>query len=184
MVTFADVEAAIGTLPSLAPRPCATNIRALAIDLIDKLTIIPSEQTADLGYSGLAKQDAVYALQINVAWANWPNPGQVPPTDDAWTAEQSRTARNLHAAQKICYDSESDVRRAINAALNAAIPRTFRRVSGDRMGVRTFRPTDDPKQILNTLHSNYGRMTPLKKLAMEKRWSEQWNPNEPIALLI
>ena len=83
MVTFTDAVAAIGTLPILAPRSCSTNIRALAIDLIDKQTIIPSEQTADLGYSGLAKQDAVYALQTNLAWANWPNPGQVPPTDDA-----------------------------------------------------------------------------------------------------
>ena len=89
--------------------PCSTNIRALAIDLIDKLTIIPSEQTADLGYSGLAEQDAVYALQTKVALTNWPNLGQVPPTDDAWTAEQNRTARNLHTAQKLCYDSESNV---------------------------------------------------------------------------
>ena len=143
MVTFADAVAAIGTLPSLAPRPCSTNIRALAIDLIDKLTIIPSEQTADLGYSGLTGQDAVYALQTNVAWANWPNSGQVPPTDDAWTPEQSRTARNLHAANKLCYNSESNVPRAINAALNTAIPRTFRRVPGGGIGVRTFRPTDD-----------------------------------------
>ena len=123
MVTFADAVGAIRTLPSLAPRPCSTNIRALGIELIDKLTIIPSEQTADLGYSGLAEQDAVYALQTNVAWANFINPGQVPPTDDAWTSKQSRTARNLHTAQKLCYDSESNVRRAINAALNAAIGR-------------------------------------------------------------
>ena len=42
MVTFADAVAAIGTLPSLSPHPCATNFRALATDLIDKLTIIPS----------------------------------------------------------------------------------------------------------------------------------------------
>ena len=98
MVTFADAVASIGTLPSLAPRPCATNIRALTIDLIDKLTIIPSEQTADLGYSGLAEQDAVYALQTNTPWANFINPDQVPPTNDAWTSEQSRVARNLHDA--------------------------------------------------------------------------------------
>ena len=111
MVTFADAVAAIGTLPSLAPRPCATNIRALATDLIDKLTIIPSEQTADLGYSGLAEQDAVYALQTNTPWENFRNPGQVPPTNDAGTREQSRVATNLHAAQKMCYDSESNVRR-------------------------------------------------------------------------
>ena len=48
------------------------------------------------------------------------------------------------------------------------------------MGVRTFRPTDDPKLILNTLRSNYGHMTPLEKSTMERRWSEGWSPNEPI----
>ena len=48
------------------------------------------------------------------------------------------------------------------------------------MGVRTFRPTDDPKLILNTLRSNYGRMTPLEKSTMERRWSKGWIPNEPI----
>ena len=105
MVTFADAVAAIGTLPSLAPRPSATNIRALATNLIDKLTTIPSEQTEDLGYSGLAEQDAVYALQTNTPCQNFQNPGRVPPTKDAWTREQSRVAANLHAAQKMCYNS-------------------------------------------------------------------------------
>ena len=66
MVNFADAVAAIGILPSLSPRPCSTNIRALAVNLIDKLAIIPSEQSADLEYLGLAGQDAVYALQTNV----------------------------------------------------------------------------------------------------------------------
>ena len=74
MVTYADAISAIGTRPSLASRPCSTNIRALTVDLIDKLTIIPSEQSADLGYSGLAKQDAVYALETNVLWTDWNNP--------------------------------------------------------------------------------------------------------------
>ena len=48
------------------------------------------------------------------------------------------------------------------------------------MGVRTFRPTDDSKTILNTLRANYGRMTPLEKSAMERRWPESWNPKDPI----
>ena len=100
MVTFADAVAVIGTLPSLAPRPCATNIRALAIDQIDKLTIIPSKQTADLGYSGLAEQDAVYALQTNTPWQHFRNQGQVPETNAAWTREQSAAAVLLHSALK------------------------------------------------------------------------------------
>ena len=82
IITYVDTVAAIGILPSLAPRPCSTNIRALVVDFIDKLTIIPSEQSADLGYRGLAEQDAVYALQTNVPWANWPFPGHIPMTND------------------------------------------------------------------------------------------------------
>ena len=91
----------------------------MTVDLIDKLTIIPSEQSADLGYSGLAEQDAVYALQTNVPWADWINPGQVPPTDVAWMTKQSRTARNLHTAKKLCYDLKSNVQRAIIAAFES-----------------------------------------------------------------
>ena len=102
VVTYADAVAAIGTLPSLAPRPCSTNIRALTVDLIDKLTIIQSEQSADLGYSGLAEQDAVYALQTNVPWTNWPNPSQIPMTNDTWTSDQSRTAMTIYTANKLC----------------------------------------------------------------------------------
>ena len=65
----------IGTLPSLAPRPTATNIRALEIDLVDKLTMIPSEQSVDFGYSGKVEADVVYALKSNIPWVDWKNPG-------------------------------------------------------------------------------------------------------------
>ena len=49
---FEDAFAVIGTLPLLAPRPTATNIRALEIDLVDKLTMIPPEKSVDFGYAG------------------------------------------------------------------------------------------------------------------------------------
>ena len=49
-VTFEDALAVIGTLPSLEPRPTSTNIRALEIDLVDKLTMIPSTQSVNFGY--------------------------------------------------------------------------------------------------------------------------------------
>ena len=58
-VTFEDALAVIGTLPSLAQRPTATNIRALEIDLVDKLTMIPSEQSVDFGYAGKVEADVV-----------------------------------------------------------------------------------------------------------------------------
>ena len=62
IISYADAVATISVLPSLAVRPCATNIRALVVDLINKLTIIPSKQSADLGYRGMVEQDEVYAL--------------------------------------------------------------------------------------------------------------------------
>ena len=134
-ITYADAVLAIRTLPSLAPRPCATNIRALTIDLIDKLTIVPSEQTADLGFSGLVEQDAVYALQTNLPWVNFTNLVQVPVTDPLWTREEIAANVLLHAALKGCWDSESNMRRAINAALNVVTPRMFCRVPGGLVGV-------------------------------------------------
>ena len=94
VVTYADAVLAIGTLPSLSPRPCATNIRALTVDLIDKLTIVPSEQSADLGFSGLVEQGAVYALQTNVPWLNFANPGQVPVADLGW---QEKRLQQMHS---------------------------------------------------------------------------------------
>ena len=74
-VSYKDTTRAIGQLPSLAPRPTATNILALVVDLVDKLTIIPSQQSADLGYAGLVELDELYQLKTAIPWKNWPDPG-------------------------------------------------------------------------------------------------------------
>ena len=49
-VTFKNTLTVIDTLPLLAPRPTATNIRALEIDLVDNLKMIPSKQSINFGY--------------------------------------------------------------------------------------------------------------------------------------
>ena len=67
-VSYEDATREIGQLPSLAPRPTATNIRALVINLVDKLRILQSQQSADLGYAGLVEQDESYALKTNEPW--------------------------------------------------------------------------------------------------------------------
>ena len=74
-VTFKDALVVIGTLPSLAPRPTATNIRALEIDLVDKLTMIPSKKSFHFRYSGKVEADVVYALKTSIPWVDWINPG-------------------------------------------------------------------------------------------------------------
>ena len=90
-VSYEDAKAAIGILPSLAPCPSSTNIRALTTDLVNKLTTIPSEQSADWGYSGLIEQNALYALKTGgTAWRDWANPG--PHRQIGGTAEEQRDA--------------------------------------------------------------------------------------------
>ena len=69
-VTFEDALSVIGTLPSLAPRPTATNICALEIDLVDKLKMIPSEQSVDFGYAGKVEADVVYTLKTSIPWVD------------------------------------------------------------------------------------------------------------------
>ena len=92
IVTYDDARDAIGQLALLGPRSTANNIRALVVDLVDKLTIIPSEQAPDLGYSGMAEQEATYALSTNTPWTNWPNPGAHRATNPHWTmTEQNDT---------------------------------------------------------------------------------------------
>ena len=64
---FEDALAVIGTMLSLALHPTATNIRALEIDLVDKLRMIPSKKSVDFVYSGKVEDDAVYDLKPNLS---------------------------------------------------------------------------------------------------------------------
>ena len=68
LVTYEVAKAKIGTLPTLAPRPNSTNIRDLRRAIDDALSGIPSNQSAEHGYAGLAAQPAIYALRTATAW--------------------------------------------------------------------------------------------------------------------
>ena len=180
-VSFEDAMRVIGSLPNLEPRPNSTNIRALTVDLVDKLTTIPSEQSADWGYSGLVEQDAIYALKTgDTAWQNWTDPG--PHRTTGGTSEQQRDAETTYEADKRVFDSESNVRRAIISALNISAPRQYRG-SASTVGARVYKPNECPKTILNRLRDIYGRTTPVEKQANEQRWCQAWNPSDPIESL-
>ena len=74
-VTLEEAQRLIGTLPSLAPRPNATNIRNLEVALFDALEGIPSHQSPEYGYKGMAQQALEYALDVAVPWVDVANPG-------------------------------------------------------------------------------------------------------------
>ena len=74
-VDFMEISARLQCLPTLAPRPTATNINACEEQLVDILSTIPSAQSEDHGFRGLVESAEMYALVSNTPWRNWPNPG-------------------------------------------------------------------------------------------------------------
>ncbi len=182
LVTYEDTKATIGTLPSLEPRPNSTNLRALTIDLTDKLTTIRSQQSADFGYAGLVDEADVYALKCTTPWNDWPDPG--PHQLSAATATERDNNKVIYEANKQVFDSQLNVRRAINEALNQAVPRKYRRTTtGDAIGVKVYKPTDCPRTILADLRRRYGKATPAKKAANQAQFDQGWNPADPIEVL-
>ena len=124
-VTFKDTLAVISTLPTLSPSSTATNIRALVIDIVEKLTMILSEQSANFGYAGKVEADVVYALKTNTAWVDWQNPEPHLTLGEELTDAETTNRKEEYKAQKMVWDSQSNVCRAIITGLNLAVPRTY-----------------------------------------------------------
>ena len=183
-ITYEEATKTVGTLPSLAPRPNATNIRALTADLVDKLLTIPSPESTDLGYSGLVLSEEIYLLDSQVPWQGTVDPGPQFEIDVTWADIDKEQEEIYYKRQKVEWDNEVNIRRAIVDALNKAVPKAYRRGTGTRMGARVYRATDEPRDILNKLHELYGKMTPQEKSNMEAAWSAPWAPSDPIKTLI
>ena len=80
--------------------------------------------------------------------------------------------KSLYDANKCVYDSQLNVVRAINEALNIAVPRDYRRsTTGDGIGIHVYRPTDNPHTILTNLRNRYGKATPNEKAQNETQFS-------------
>lgn len=180
-ITYEEAKEKIGTLPDLAPRPNANNLRALTLHLEQRLETIPSFQAPDHGYVGLVMPPEIYALRTATAWTDWPNPGPHP--DPADTTAQQNNNKTIYDSNKAVYDSDQNVRRAVNDALNDAIPNAFRKPVGNQIGTKVFTVRDDPRQILADLRVKYGTATPNDKAANEQAFNQPWNPNEPIEAL-
>ena len=180
LVTYEVAKAKIGTLPTLAPRPNSTNIRDLRRAIDDALSGIPSNQSAEHGYAGLAAQPAIYALRTATAWQDAIDPGHHRTTAPTMDSAQARDEQVTFDTHKLIFDSEVNVRTALIDALNAAVPDKFKRMGGNQIGTRMYRPTDSPRDILQRLHDLYGKPTPAEKEANERSWMMGWDASQPI----
>lgn len=181
-IDYETAAAVIGTLPSLHPRPSHANIRALERDLFEKLETLQSTQSEEWGFRGLAEQPAEYALKSATPWVHSPNPGQHRPLGLA--AGPTRDAEAIYNAEKAAYQAQATVTRAINAALNTAVPKAFRRGTNAAgaaiVGSAAYRSNQDPRDILRSLRSTYGIPSPAERNANEAMFAAPWNTAEPI----
>ena len=146
------------------------------MDLIGKVSGMPSHQSPDHGYSGMVKEPAIYVLTSPATpWVDWPYPGPHHTIDAALDAAGQADALVQYNVYKKVYDSQENVRHAVINALNVAVPQAYRRVAGGGVGVRNYRPTESPMAILTSLLRLYGRLTPTERTGMEARWSTPWN---------
>ena len=68
-ISYEEAKEIIGTLPSVAPRPNASNLRVLAEILEQRAQTIPApQQSPEYGYLGMVQPAAIYALQTNIPW--------------------------------------------------------------------------------------------------------------------
>ena len=77
------------------------------------------------------------------------------------------------------YNSQENVRQAINNALTIAVPEMYQRAQGN-LGPAIYAPTEDPWAILLSPSRRYGKRPPTEKEEATKKWTEPWNPSEPI----
>ena len=120
-VTYKYALNVLGMLPHLSPCTTTTNIQALVINLINKLTITPYQQSPDFGYLGMIEADGVYALKTTTARKKCRDPGVHRPLNDAWNGDKSKNQGVIYDANKKVFDSHTNVQRAVINTLNTAV---------------------------------------------------------------
>ncbi len=184
-VDYMDITARFAGLPSMAPRPSATNINAFEDAVVDILSTIPSAQSEDHGYRGLIESGPIYALATNVPWQNLTDPGitrrgtalNPSPLGNNLTASQARNEEAVWQAQTTQFMSEKNVRRAVIDALNTDVPKSYRRTQGAAGGIghQTYKATQEPRDIMIQLRANYGKASPGEKEANDNQFKLAWN---------
>jgi hypothetical protein len=179
-VTAEKAIAMVGVLPTLHPRPNGTNLNKLERDLVDKLSTTPSYQSMDEGYGGMVEDVMIYALRCATPWEPRADTGPhriIDPQNNTAGQADELVQYNF---RKGVYDSQENVKAAVIAALNLAVPAPYKKVVGGGVGVRMYRTMDDPKEIIKELRRLYGRLSPSERAAMDTKWSAPWNTATPV----
>ena len=93
-VDHMELAARLQGLPSMAPRPSASNINAFEDAVVEILSTIPSARSEDHGYRGMIESADIYALTTATPWENLTDPG---PTRMGTTLNPHPGGNNLTA---------------------------------------------------------------------------------------
>jgi hypothetical protein len=99
------------------------------------------------------------------------------------TTAKQNNLRALYDANKAVYDSQQNVRQAVNEDLNVAVPNAFLKPAGNQIGTKVYTVSDNPRDILDNLRTKYSAFTPNEKTANNLSFDQPWDPNEPIEAL-
>ena len=110
-VSAKDATIYVGTLPSVSPRPTATNLCQLVRVMSERAQPIPSQQSEDHGYQGLIEAPTVYALTGSPSWTMIMNPGPHRAVVANATGLEQRNSETIYNAAKGFYNSQQNVKK-------------------------------------------------------------------------
>ena len=165
----------------MAPRPTHDNINAWEESVVNILSTIPSQQSADHGYQGMVQHPIIYALVCSEPWEEWADPGPTrrgteynphPEFGTNLTPEQIKAEEAVYDARLRVHKNERVVKQAVIDCLNRSVPESYRRNQG--IGTRMYKISDDPRTIIAGLRERYGQATPEEKEQNERRFGQGW----------
>ena len=128
LVTYEEATTQLGVLPPCYPQPNAKNLQTMIKALTERLQSIPSFQSSRYGYMGLVASRKEYALTRENPWNDYPDPGHHRTLGGNTSQQRDSDVRYNFMAN--VYNSQENVRQAINNALTVAVPEMYRRAQG------------------------------------------------------
>ena len=128
----------------------------------------------------MAEDITNYSLRFATPWMVRPYPGPHCVIDPSnITTEQANKLVKYNFKSGV-YDSQEIVNAVVISGLNLLILDAYKRVTEEGVCTYTYQTTNDPRDINKELRRLYGRLSPVKRKAMDTTWSEPWNRAIPI----
>ena len=170
-------------IPTISGQPTYESLKNLRFLLKANAASYPSTLGGgNHGYLGLVLTPAVYAtVAPGTAFIVPAQPPPAPVLGAGLNANQIQIRIRNHAARLKAWQEYKNVNEALKNQLTKAVePMFLRGIRNQHVGFLNQSVQD----ILQYLFRNYGQITPIDMETNEQRMKADWNPNDPIDVLI